>query len=62
MRGGGAAGDIRPQVRIGRVGEDVASTSATDGLTLRMPTRLHPASVKGAAWQARTLYCILICP
>lgn len=38
---------------MGREGEDVASTSAAGGLSLRMPSRLHPASVKGAAWQVR---------
>lgn len=42
-------------VRMGREGEDVASTSAADGLSLRMPTRFHPASVKGAAWQVQLL-------
>lgn len=47
---GGTVGG-RSMVRIGREGEDVAATSAADGLTLRMPSRLHPSSVKGAAWQ-----------
>ena len=39
---------------MGREGEDVAATPAADGPSLRMPTRFHPASVKGAAWQVGT--------
>lgn len=49
-------------VRMGREGEDVASTSAADGLSLRMPTRFHPASVKGAAWQVPLSHLLLKAP
>lgn len=37
---------------MGKEGEDIVATNAADGgLSLRMPARYHPASVKGAAWQ-----------
>jgi hypothetical protein len=42
---------------MGKEGEDIVASGSADGdLSLRMPARYHPASVKGAAWQvARTL-------
>lgn len=37
--------------KMGKEGEDIVATNTSDGLSLRMPARYHPASVKGAAWQ-----------
>lgn len=39
--------------KMGREGEDIVATNPAEGLSLRMPARYHPASVKGAAWQVR---------
>ena len=56
----------RPRLRtgakpkMGKEGEDIVASGSADGdLSLRMPARYHPASVKGAAWQVATV--MLLC-
>jgi hypothetical protein len=65
--GGAGWGKQRPRLRtaakpkMGKEGEDIVASGTADGdLSLRMPARYHPASVKGAAWQVAKPfeYCI----